>query len=88
MLDIFAGSNTTGSVAERLNRRWLAFELDREYLAASAFRFSEGFADDSDFTSIHAEILANIPTMLRNRNAQTELALKENHTTYRTKRKQ
>jgi hypothetical protein len=39
VLDIFAGSNTTGSAAEKLGRRWLAFEKDRAYLAASAFRF-------------------------------------------------
>jgi DNA modification methylase len=39
VLDIFAGSNTTGQVAETENRRWLTFELSREYVAASAFRF-------------------------------------------------
>jgi hypothetical protein len=39
VLDIFAGSNTTGSAAEKLDRRWLAFEKDRTYLTASAFRF-------------------------------------------------
>jgi DNA modification methylase len=39
VLDIFAGSNTTGQVAETKNRRWLAFELSREYIASSAFRF-------------------------------------------------
>lgn len=39
VLDIFAGSNTTGHVAHTQRRRWLAFELSREYLAASAFRF-------------------------------------------------
>lgn len=39
VLDIFAGSNTTGWVAEQLGRRWLAFEADHQYLAASAFRF-------------------------------------------------
>ncbi len=39
VLDIYAGSNTTGSAAERLARRWMAFEKDRAYLAASAFRF-------------------------------------------------
>jgi DNA modification methylase len=39
VLDIFAGSNTTGEAAETLGRKWLAFELERKYLAASAFRF-------------------------------------------------
>lgn len=39
VLDPFAGSNTTGAVAERLERRWLAFELEEAYLDASRFRF-------------------------------------------------
>jgi site-specific DNA-methyltransferase (cytosine-N4-specific) len=39
VVDIFAGSNTTGMVAEVEGRRWLAFELNREYVAASALRF-------------------------------------------------
>lgn len=41
VVDIFAGSNTTGEVAERLNRRWLSIELSKEYLAASVMRFTE-----------------------------------------------
>lgn len=39
VLDIFAGSNTTGQVADAEGRHWLAFELSRDYVAASAFRF-------------------------------------------------
>lgn len=39
VLDPFAGSNTTGRVAETLERRWLAFELDQSYIQASKFRF-------------------------------------------------
>lgn len=39
VLDIFAGSNTTGSVAEVEGRHWLAFEERQDYLAASVFRF-------------------------------------------------
>lgn len=41
VLDIFAGSNTTGAAAETLGRRWIAFDLERKYLATSAFRFLE-----------------------------------------------
>ncbi|MCL1469159.1 DNA methyltransferase [Argonema antarcticum] len=41
VLDPFAGSNTTGRVAETLDRRWLAFELDQNYIKASQFRFEE-----------------------------------------------
>ena len=36
-----AGSNITGEVAERLQRRWLAFELVEEYVEGSKFRFPE-----------------------------------------------
>jgi adenine specific DNA methylase Mod len=35
VIDIFAGSNTTGAVCEQLNRRWISFDLDQEYLAVS-----------------------------------------------------
>lgn len=42
VLDIFGGSNTTGFAAEALKRRWLTFEMNREYVATSAFRFLEG----------------------------------------------
>ena len=40
VVDPFTGSNVTGKVAERLERRWLAFEIIEEYLEASKFRFS------------------------------------------------
>jgi DNA modification methylase len=39
VVDIFGGSNTTGEASENLNRKWLTFELSREYVAASVFRF-------------------------------------------------
>jgi DNA modification methylase len=39
VLDPFAGSNTTGEVAETLGRRWLSIEIKKEYLQASALRF-------------------------------------------------
>jgi len=39
VLDIFAGSNTTGAAAESLGRRWLAFDERQDYLAGSVFRF-------------------------------------------------
>lgn len=41
VLDPFAGSNTTGQVAQEMGRRYLAFELDEEYLESSRFRFDE-----------------------------------------------
>jgi site-specific DNA-methyltransferase (cytosine-N4-specific) len=47
VLDVFAGSNTTGEAAELLGRRWLALERDPDYLIASAFRFMSDWADDA-----------------------------------------
>jgi hypothetical protein len=41
VLDPFAGSNTTGSVAEELGRQWVGIEADPEYAAASRVRFEE-----------------------------------------------
>lgn len=41
VLDIFGGSNTTGAAAQALKRKWIAFELNQEYLAASVMRFYE-----------------------------------------------
>jgi DNA modification methylase len=41
VLDIFAGSNTTGRVAEDLGRKWIAMEIDADYVASSALRFME-----------------------------------------------
>lgn len=45
VLDIFAGSNTTGEAAERLGRNWMAFEANRDYLIGSAFRFMQDWSD-------------------------------------------
>jgi site-specific DNA-methyltransferase (cytosine-N4-specific) len=39
VVDPFAGSNTTGMVAQQLGRRWVAVELSAEYLEGSKFRF-------------------------------------------------
>lgn len=39
VLDPFAGSNTTGSVAEKLQRKWLAMEINRDFVEGSVCRF-------------------------------------------------
>lgn len=41
VVDPFAGSNTTGAVAEALHRRWLGFELEPRYIETSCLRFAE-----------------------------------------------
>lgn len=40
VVDPFAGSNVTGEVAERLERKWLTVDLDAEYVAGSQARFT------------------------------------------------
>ncbi len=47
VVDVFAGSNTTGAKAEQLGRRWLAIECDRDYVISSAFRFMEGWPESA-----------------------------------------
>ena len=39
ILDPFAGSNTTGFVAETLQRRWISFEINEDYVVGSRYRF-------------------------------------------------
>jgi len=51
VLDVFAGSNTTGAVAERLGRRWLSFEKDRQYAEDSRLRFEEPLEDEVEVGS-------------------------------------
>jgi DNA modification methylase len=39
VLDPFSGSNVVGAVAERLERKWISIEINKEYVVGSAFRF-------------------------------------------------
>jgi hypothetical protein len=74
VVDPFAGSNITGEVAERLGRRWLAFEIIEEYLEASRFRFTGSNEQPPLFTT-QAETLdtgvtdevVSQPTLLESR---------------------
>ncbi len=63
VIDIFAGSNTTGAVAETEGRSWLAFEESREYLAASVFRFMSK-------ENSHAEMQAAYEAVLKGEGPQ------------------
>jgi DNA modification methylase len=58
VLDIFAGSNTTAQAAQSLQRRWLSFEADLQYVAASVFRFIDEKLVEEDMRAIHERILA------------------------------
>jgi site-specific DNA-methyltransferase (cytosine-N4-specific) len=70
VLDIFAGSNTTGAATESLDRRWMAFEREQKYLAASAFRFLSE-TNQSIARSLHDRLMATdaanvlIPQMIQ-----------------------
>lgn len=56
VLDIFAGSNTTGEAAEDNKRRWISFEIEREYVAASSFRFVD-FREKAQIISFYNKLL-------------------------------
>ncbi len=47
VLDPFAGSNVTGQVAESLDRKWIAIEVNGDYVAGSALRFPAAVATTS-----------------------------------------
>jgi DNA modification methylase len=57
VLDIFAGSNTTGFAAEELARKWIAFEEEPAYLAASAFRFIGKSQNPSEALSLYESLI-------------------------------
>lgn len=64
VLDIFAGSNTTGAVAEVEGRKWLAFEERLDYLAASTFRFVQPDCEVEDMKSIYDGVFSGNQTDL------------------------
>ena len=47
VLDPFAGSNTTGAVAEHLGRRWIATKPIEDYVLGYRGRFPELVAEES-----------------------------------------
>ena len=57
VLDIFAGSNTTGEVAEQTNRKWLSFELSKEYAVLSAFRFIDTDMPDEKLNALFNSLM-------------------------------
>ena len=69
VLDPFAGSNMTGRVAETLDRCWLSFELNEDYISASQFRFEENaplvVTPLTDRKALKAEALKLFPELSR-----------------------
>jgi len=75
IVDIFGGSNTTGQVAQEEGRRWLAFELDPEYVAASAFRFFDKGMSTDAMRVLHDKIVAGESIDLQQYQRQSVLDL-------------
>lgn len=73
VVDIFAGSNTTGQVAESEGRRWLAFDLDHRYVAASIFRFLDADATDDRLTEAYQAAREGGPVDITGYRVQSEL---------------
>lgn len=63
VLDIFAGSNTSGLAAEITQRRWIAFEKDPTYLAASVFRFLQKDISVEDTRDLHTRLIDSQETL-------------------------
>ncbi len=57
VVDIFSGSNTTGMVAEREQRKWISIEKDPKYTASSAFRFIAPGTSERDIRILYDRIL-------------------------------
>lgn len=75
VLDIFAGSNTTGAASEALKRRWIAFEQDRSYLAASVFRFLDTTQSMSVSVNLFRDLLHSQTTTRINSSRQLDLEM-------------
>ena len=73
VLDVFAGSNTTGQVAEAEGRHWLSFELSREYVSASAFRFLTKDNATEDMREIYGQIESGASVNISNYKVQINL---------------
>lgn len=64
VLDIFAGSNTTGIAAESAGRKWIAFEQNHQYLAASAFRFFDPSYSNEDISTTFHKLVEGKETVI------------------------
>lgn len=73
VVDIFAGSNTTGAVAEVEGRRWIAVDKRLDYLATSAFRFLPPNATESDINEVYKRALSGGPVIMDQFIRQKEL---------------
>lgn len=84
VVDIFAGSNTTGQVAEQEGRRWIAFEAFPEYVAASSFRFIDRDTPLSAMKEIYSQIVSGQTVDIENYIRQSKFNLREETVQYST----
>jgi site-specific DNA-methyltransferase (cytosine-N4-specific) len=75
VLDIFAGSNTTGAAAEELQRRWIAFEQDKVYLSASSFRFVDAQVSTEEVQRLYISLMEDHEPVYVATGAQMSLRL-------------
>lgn len=62
VVDIFAGSNTTGAACEKLGRRWKSFELQEDYVCASSFRFLNDVSQSTYvYENLKNQVVINFP---------------------------
>lgn len=59
VVDPFGGSNTTGFVAQSLNRRWTTIDNNKHFIGTSLFRFI-----DNDYQQAYDSIINEIPIYL------------------------
>ena len=73
VVDIFAGSNTTGAVAQKELRRWLVFDLEPEYVVTSVLRFLPADYEKQELESILSTLEHGASLDLAAHMPQTEL---------------
>jgi site-specific DNA-methyltransferase (cytosine-N4-specific) len=83
VLDFFAGSNTTGAAAEEAGRKWVAFEQDKQYLAAAAFRFLDKEISEGAVRMLYQKLLTTTGSICLPQSAQGQFTeLLENRADY------
>lgn len=82
VVDIFSGSNTTGFVAELEGRHWYSFDMEIEYVAASAFRFLNKNIGTNEVLDVYNSIKEGKTVNLEEYRKQTSI-LKESPGSFR-----
>lgn len=75
VVDFFAGSNTTGAVAEVEGRSWIAFENRLDYVASSSLRFLGSGVKPAQIKTLYKSILQGEAIDLREHSSQRSLGV-------------